>query len=128
MQETTPEILLDVGLDFSWDLEKVWALDLPVRELDMNQLVWHLDLPLLNYSKRGYDLHPYEVVYDPHRHNEEYQKTLNANLKHPIHVMEKNGRWIILDGIHRLMKSYLVNLDKVRVRIVPSSLIQQIQK
>jgi hypothetical protein len=128
MPGDTPEIIREAGFDFHWDVKKVWELDLPVTEMEIKELLWHLDYPFLDRSKRKYDLHPYEVVYGPHRYKEEYERTLSANLEYPIHVMKNKGRWVILDGLHRLMKSYLVNLNKVRVKIVPQSFIPQITK
>ena len=33
-----PKIIKDVGFDFSWDESKVWALDVPVEEIDITEL------------------------------------------------------------------------------------------
>lgn len=36
----------------------------------------------------------------------------NAQLKYPI-LVESNGQWV-MDGMHRLMKCYLANIDTIR--------------
>ena len=40
-----PKIIKEVGFDFSWDVKKVWALDYPVEEIEINELTWHFDIP-----------------------------------------------------------------------------------
>jgi hypothetical protein len=40
--------------------------------------------------------------------------------------MENKGRWLMLDGLHRLMKAHLQGEKFVRVRIVPREMIPKI--
>lgn len=36
----------NIGFDFgNWEEEKIWALKLPVIDLDINDLVWHFNAP-----------------------------------------------------------------------------------
>jgi len=42
--------------------------------------------------------------------------------------MENKGKYLILDGLHRLMKSYILGMKKVNVRIVPRDKISKILK
>ncbi len=53
---------------------------------------------------------------------------MNADLTYPIDIMENKGRWLILDGLHRLMKAYSLGMKKVVVRKVPRELIPQIKE
>ena len=39
-----------------------------------------------------------------------------ADLDCPLDLLFRNGRWLILDGVHRLLKADLLGLDNVRVR------------
>ena len=39
MTDNIPQIIKDVGFDFSWSEEKVWALDVPVEEMAIEELV-----------------------------------------------------------------------------------------
>ncbi len=34
-----PNIIDEVGFDFSWDTKKVWALDVPATEMNIEDLV-----------------------------------------------------------------------------------------
>lgn len=127
MQENWPQIIKDVGFDFSWDEKKVWALDEPVVEIDINELLWHFDIPFL-WENGIYNLTPKEVIDKPDKHAEEYKRTLTADLNYPIDIMENKGRWLILDGLHRLMKASIQGQKKVNVRKIPRSRIPDIQK
>ena len=40
-----PQIIQDIGFDFSWDIEKVWKLDEPVVVVPIETLLWHFDIP-----------------------------------------------------------------------------------
>jgi hypothetical protein len=125
MKEDIPQIIKDVGFDFSWSEEKVWALDVPVEEMNITDLTWHFDVPFL-WEDGVYNLKPQEVIDNPDNHKKEYERTMKADLVHPIDIMENKGRWLILDGLHRLMKSSILNMNKVRVRKVPRERIPEI--
>ncbi len=43
-----PQIIKDVGFDFSWDYKKVWTLDEPVVSIPIEALLWHFDIPFLD--------------------------------------------------------------------------------
>ena len=53
---------------------------------------------------------------------------MKADLKYPIDIMENKGRWLILDGLNRLMKAYLLKMKTVKVRIIPRDKIPEILK
>lgn len=123
-----PQIIKDVGFDFSWSEEKVWALDVLVTKMDINELTWHFDIPFLWEGGGIYNLKPQEIIEYPNEHQEEYERTMKADLKHPIDIMENKGRWLILDGLHRLMKASIQGLPEVDVRIIPRDKISKIIK
>jgi hypothetical protein len=116
-----------LGLDFEWDQKKLWALNEPVAWVDLSELDWHLDVPLLNINGKS-GLTPREVVENPGAHQEEYYRTMKADLIYPIDVIEQEGRLIILDGLHRLMKAKINKEPKVPVRVIPRSRIPEIIK
>ena len=45
MTKKLPKIIEEVGFDFHWSEEKVWALNVPVEEMDIKDLEWHFDIP-----------------------------------------------------------------------------------
>jgi hypothetical protein len=129
MKKELPEIIKEVGFDFSWDEKKVWALELPTEELDTSELVWHFDIPFIWSKPNGfYGVKPSEVLNIPEQYPKEYQRTMDSDLAHPIDIMRWKGRWVILDGLHRLMKARVLGLDKVNVRKVSKDQIPLILK
>lgn len=127
MKEDIPQIIKDVGFDFNWSEEKVWSLDVPVDEIDISELTWHFDIPFL-WENGVYNLKPQTVIDSPNEHLKEYDRTMKADLVYPIDIMENKGRWLILDGLHRLIKSSILKMDKVKVRKVSRDQIPQILK
>ena len=124
MKKDIPKIIQEVGFDFSWKDEKVWKLDVLETEMDISELIWHFDMPFLS----GYKLTPKEVINFSEKHKAEYERTMNADLQYPIDIMENKGRWLILDGLHRLMKNYIQGKNRVMVRIIPREMTPKILK
>lgn len=128
MKEELPDIIKEMGFDFDWENEKVWRLNIAITEMDIEELVWHLDIPF-HWHKGGiYNLTSREIIEHPHEYQEEYERTMKADLKYPIDIMENKGRWLILDGLHRLMKAYFQGMKKVGVRIIPREKIPEIMR
>lgn len=123
----TPDIE-EIGFDFDWSEEKVWALDEPVVEMDILDLAWHIDYPFFWENGGKYNLRPREVIDHPEEHPEEYSRVMNANLSYPLDVMENKGRWLLLDGLHRLTKTVIEGRKTVLVRVIPRGRIQEILK
>lgn len=126
MRKDIPQIIKDVGFDFSWDEKKVWALDYPVEEIDLDELIWHFDIPFHWHDGGIYNLKSMEIINDPEKYKDEYERTMKADLSHPIDIMKNKGRWLILDGLHRLMKAYIQGQKKVKVRKIPRERIPDI--
>lgn len=127
VRKEKPQIIKDVGFDFGWDARDVWKLDAPVTQMDVEDLEWHFDVPFLWENGGYYNLKPQEVLDNPNEHKDEYERTMGADLSHPIDVMENKGRWTILDGLHRLMKAVMLGQKNVTVRIIPRSEIPKIK-
>jgi len=53
---------------------------------------------------------------------------MNSNLNYPIDIMQNKGRWLILDGLHRLIKSKILGMKKVKIRKIPRFEIPNILK
>ena len=124
-----PKIIEDVGFDFHWDSRKVWALDEPTVEMDVNELIWHFDIPFWEMKDADdYNLTPWEVIKKPDEHSVHFRKIQDADMQYPIDIMENKGRWLILDGLHRLVKAHLAGAKTVRVRKIPRFQIPKILK
>jgi len=120
-----PQIIKDVGFDFDWSEPKVWALEVPTEEIGIEKLTWHFDIPFL-WENGIYNLKPREVIDNPEAHKAEYERTMKADTFHPIDIMENKGRWLILDGLHRLTKLFISGEKTVRVRKIPREKIPEI--
>jgi len=127
-QNKWPEIIKKVGFDFSWDEKKVWQLEIPVEEMDISKLVWHLDIPFIWHKKGVYNLGPRKIIEDPKSYPEEYERMMKSDLKYPLDIMRNKGRWLLLDGLHRLMKACSLGMKKINVRKIPRSKIKEILK
>jgi hypothetical protein len=63
----------------------------------------------------------------PEKYPAEYARILGADLTHPLDIMFNKGRWLLLDGLHRLAKAKLNGLKTVNVRKIPASAIPRIK-
>ena len=127
-EKIMPQIIKDVGFDFNWDNKKVWNIKAPAEEISISELEWHFQIPFWNTKNGYYDLKPIDVINFPEKYKEEYKRTLNSDLSHPIDIMENKGRWLILDGLHRLVKAKILGYKIVQVRKIPRSRIKEIEK
>ncbi|HEU4966622.1 MAG TPA: NUDIX hydrolase [Candidatus Saccharimonadales bacterium] len=128
-RRTPPQIIQEVGFDFSWDESKVWQLDLPTEDMPIEELTWHFDTPFLWSKPNGfYDINPRWILEQPNTYPEEYERTMQADTTYPIDIMFWRGKWLILDGLHRLMKQSLEDKRTVKVRKVPEAAIPKIKK
>jgi hypothetical protein len=123
-----PQIIKDIDFDFGWVPEKVWDLNLPVEEMNIKDLEWHLDIPFWNSLEGYYDVTPNDVLKDKDSHEAEYERVLAADVAHPLDVMFYKGRWLLLDGLHRLLKLKMQGKAMVRVRKVGQELIPLIKR
>lgn len=124
-----PEQIREIGFDFIWNNRKVWELDLPVEDMEVKELEWHLDIPFWNKPDNGYyDLTPNEVLQSPDIYKDEYNRTMNADMTYPIDIMYWKKRWLMLDGLHRLVKAKLLGYDSIKARKIPREYIPKITK
>jgi hypothetical protein len=92
--------------------------------MPIEELTWHFDVPFWN----SYNLKPVDVLNNPDKYQEEYSRTMKADLVHPLDIMFWKKRWLLLDGLHRLLKAKIIGQDFVEVRKVPVSMIDLIKK
>jgi hypothetical protein len=126
LREVTPSILQGVLLDFWWDQERLWRLDLPVTEVPTRELRWHLELPMWALDDSPFTLTPAQVAACPRRYAGQYTRTLAADLRFPIHVLDRPERLTVLDGMHRLLKAHILGQDTVLAKKVPTSRLDDI--
>ncbi len=92
------------------------ALDLPVQRMTVSDLAWLFDVPLWAVDGEPFRVTPIEVRANPERFEAQYRRTMEADLSWPIHVMWFQGRSIVLDGVHRLLKADMQGETTIGVR------------
>lgn len=114
-----PSVIAQYWCAFDWDVEALWARELPVEHLHIARLEWHLDVPIWPIGEQAYQLTPRQVLKSPYRFEKEYRRTRAANLVFPLEITWFKRRWLILDGVHRLLKAHENGLGAVAVRKHP---------
>ncbi len=114
-----PKILEEAGYDIDVDTSKLRDLPLPIEHKNIEDLIWCLDLPV--WEKDGTDdwnLTPREVLDGAEGTSEHKRKIEECRLEHPIVIIMNMGKWVILDGIHRLAKAYAQGLKTIDVKVL----------
>ena len=120
LMDSVPAALHGLVLDFEWSRERLWALDLPVRAMAIEELRWLLALPWWSHEGVHFAISPNQVRADPDRYAAQYDRTMAADLTLPLHVLQRQDRVVtMLDGVHRLLKADLVGLQLVDTKPVP---------
>ena len=109
-----------------WESEALYALALPVASLPIAEFTWLLDQPL--WSSRPpqprFDLSPRQVMGNPTEHLAHTHRIQDADLSLPLLVTRHAGRWVVLDGLHRLVRYLQLGRAHLLVHIVPPSALQ----
>ena len=111
-------------LPFWRDNQKLWALKVPVEEMNIDELLWILKVPFWEDANGNIVITPNEVVNNPDQFSAHWDKLKIADTSSPIDIMKnKKDKWLTLDGLHRLVKLILDKETTVRVRKIPPELI-----
>ena len=114
-----PASLRGVLMPFAWDLDRLLALDLPRRDVLVSDLAWMLDLPLWREDGEWFVVTPNEVRAAPEDHPDQWNRTLRCDLSAPIHVTVRDGRLVIMDGVHRLLSAAVDGVASLPARELP---------
>ena len=117
-----PELVEKYWYSIDWDVKKLWLLDLPVVEVSMEVLVWHLEVAIWpdNHGK-PYTVTPRQVLEEPARYPKEYQRIIGASLEYPLEIYQNKSKVMILDGVHRLAKAWQGGQEKIKSRWIPEA-------
>lgn len=127
---SAPKILADHILPFNWDVRKVWALDTPPMVIQREDMDYLLYLPLWSSIPNNgmmFDISPMDVIDDPFSFKHHHKHIDTVNLSHPIDMLLLNYRPWILDGVHRLARLYIEQIELISVRFHPESVIPLIK-
>jgi predicted acetyltransferase len=98
-----------------WTERDLWRLELPVEEVPVGTSTWLLDLPVWRWEGRRFQISLNDVLRDPGRYHAHEEKAERADTTYPIHVTLHKGRWVILDGYHRLLKTLTQGAPTIKV-------------
>ncbi|WP_134120700.1 ParB N-terminal domain-containing protein [Kribbella kalugense] len=95
--------------------------------MPLAELAHHLDLPFWAHDGEPFQLTPHQVAADPVAYQAQYERTLAADLRHPLDVLRRSDdRLTVLDGVHRLLHAELEGRTTVDVRILPWNRLDEI--
>jgi len=122
-----PAHIVPYAFDFRWDNELVWKLKVDTEVMPVDELLWHFDVPWLHTEGERFNLTPTDILQHPDLYPQQYERTMQSDASFPIDIMENKGRWLIMDGLHRLMKLTHGGATTVIVRKIPRELVSQIE-
>lgn len=121
---TPPQVLTDVGYEIYCDIHKLWELDVPVVDFPIANLAWNFDLPLWDKDNTDdWNLTPREVIEHVPGSATHRQRVTLADLQFPILLTEKQGRWLVIDGVHRLVKAHEAGHATIKAKIFTEEVI-----
>lgn len=110
-------------LPFWRDNQKLWALKVPAEEMAIDELLWILDVPFWEDENGNIVITPNEVIKNPDKYPTHRDRIAAADISYPIDIMKnKKGKWLTLDGLHRLVKLAMKKSSVVQVRKIPQKL------
>ena len=113
-------------LPFWRDNEKLWALEVPTEEISIHEFLWVLDIPFWEDEQGNIVVTPREVMDNLDQYPEHRDKIKNCDTSFPIDIMKnKNGQWLTLDGLHRLVKLIMEGKTTVDVRKIPPEMVHK---
>ena len=119
-----PDSVMPVMAGFWWDDDRIRALGLAVEELPFGELAWGLEVPFWSHGRKPFSVRGREVLENPDRYPEHRRRVHWSNLRHPLTLYEKGGRWIILDGYHRLVKAAREERSQLAVVRLPEAAVR----
>ncbi|MDP2946915.1 MAG: hypothetical protein Q8N88_02270, partial [Nanoarchaeota archaeon] len=129
MTDKRPKILTDVGYEIYCDVGKIQTLDLPIVDFEIDKLIWNFDLPF--WEKDGTDdwnLTPRDVINKIGGSAGHQERVEQADLQFPILLLNKNDKWLIIDGVHRLVKAFQMGYKTIKAKIVSTEIIEKYKK
>ena len=121
-----PKVLTDAGYEIYCDTVKLRELDTPIVDFEIEKLLWNFDLPL--WEKDGTDdwnLTPREVINKIPESTTHQQRVVKSDLQFPILLTQKNGKYLVIDGVHRLVKAFEAGHKTIKAKIFTTEQIKQ---
>jgi hypothetical protein len=108
-----------------WRLEKLSALELKTEPVEIADLAWMFDLPLLQLDGQRFKVTPNQVATTPMNFRPHYERVMAADLDYPIHLVAYRGRLVVLDGMHRLLKAHFLRRRWIEGKIATAAQLKE---
>jgi len=118
-----PDQVMAVMAGFWWDDDRIRALRLPVEDVPFEELAWGLEIPFWSRGRKPFSLRGRDLLSEPDRYPEHRRRVHWSSLEHSLTLYQKGGRWIILDGYHRLVKAAREGRSELAVVRLPEALV-----
>ncbi len=117
------------GFNFgSWDEKKIWNIELPTSEMKISDFDWHLDVPYWDSTTgEKFVISPRDVLSKNPGSEKEQERMVAIDMSYPIDVLFHEGKWFILDGVHRWIKALAEGDEKINVRVFPNKRLEEIR-
>jgi len=120
-----PKALKEAGYEIYCDAERLGALDIPIINFEIKELIWNFDLPLWGKDNESWNLTPRDVINKVPSSESQWRRVMGVDMKYPILIMKKNDKWLIVDGVYRLVKAYINGQKTISAKIVNENLIEK---
>ncbi len=94
------------------------------EKIKISELLYHLDFDLWG-DVRNIKYTPKDVLANPIKYEIEMNKINNSDLKYPIIIYKKYNKLMIVDGLHRLTKSFMLNKKTIKTYIFDFELMNK---
>ena len=125
MGNRIPKALRGAGYEIYCDAEKLGTLDIPIVDFEIKKLIWNFDLPLWGKDGENWNLTPWDVINEVSGSGSQRRRVEEADLKFPVLIIKKSGKWLIIDGVHRLVKAFLNKQKTIQVKIISPDLVEK---
>jgi hypothetical protein len=126
MENKRPKILTDAGYEIYCDVKKIQTLDLPVVDFEIDKLIWNFDLPFWEKDETDdWNLTPRDVINKIDGSAGHQERVDQADLQFPILLLNKEDKWLIIDGVHRLVKAFLAGDKTIKVKIISAEMVEK---
>jgi len=115
----TPKYAYSVNM-FWWLIEECCV---PSEKYKLNKFKHVLTDKMWGDPYTGKWWGPTQVLKDPTKYKEDYDRIKNADLRYPILMTEK---FEVIDGNHRITKSFMERKKSIRVRIIPRKILKEL--
>jgi hypothetical protein len=120
------KILTDVGYEIYCDTKKIRALNLPVIDFEIDKLIWNFDIPFWEKDETDdWNLTPWDVINKIDGSINHQKRVERADLKFPILLLNKKDRWLIIDGVHRLVKAFQAEHKTIKAKIISAEIVKK---